>query len=83
MKTLEERVDAMEERLARGDSRMSAIERDIRENTTSTNRVLEIVVMGEGFFRVMGHIGRILKWALAIGASIAAIIAAWKSGATP
>jgi len=83
MKTLEERVDAMEERLARGDSRMSAIERDIRENTTSTNRVLEIVIMGEGFFKVMGKIGIVLKWAFAIGASAAAMIAAIKSGAKP
>jgi hypothetical protein len=82
MKTLEERVDAMEERLARGDSRMGALERNLAANTSATEEVLEIVRMGKGFFAVLGKIGIFVKWGFAIAASAAAIIAAIKSGNT-
>jgi hypothetical protein len=80
---LTERVETMEERLARGDSRMGAIERDMRDNTEATEEILEIVRMGKGFFKVLGHIGKFVRWALAIGAAVAAIVASIKSGHPP
>ena len=80
MKTLEERVDAMEERLARGDSRMGAIEVSLKANTMATEEIRSIVVMGKGFFRVMGAIGSMTKWVLTMGAAIGAVYAAWIHG---
>lgn len=67
----------MEERLARGDSRMGAIERDIRENTDATAEILEIVRMGKSFFKVLGHAGRALKWVSTTAAACGAIWAIW------
>lgn len=83
MKTLEERVDAMEERLARGDSRMGALERSLSANTAATEEIRSIVVMGKGFFRVMGAIGSMTKWMITMGAAVGAVYAAWKHGAQP
>lgn len=61
---LEMRVTSMEETLAR-------IENDVID-------VVSIVRAGEGFFKVLGVIGRIVKWFLAIGASATAIYYAIK-----
>ena len=83
MKTLQERVEAMEERLARGDSRMGALERNLTANTVATEEIRSIVVMGKGFFRVMGAIGTMTKWVLTMCAAIGAVYAAWKHGAQP
>jgi len=75
--SLTERVETMEERLARGDSRMGAIERDIRDNTEATREVLEIVLMGKSFFRVLGHVGTAIKWISTTAAACAALWAIW------
>ena len=83
MKTLEERVDAMEERLARGDSRMGALEANLKANTSATEEIRAIVVMGKGFFRVLGAIGTMTKWMLTMGAAVGAVYAAWRHGAQP
>jgi len=74
---LETRMNAMEERLARGDSRMGAIERDIKTNTEATTKVLDIVIMGEGFFKVLGHIGNFIKWSIGLLAGAIAVWTAW------
>jgi len=68
----------MEERLARGDSRMGAIEQDIKDNTEATNEVLEIVRMGKSFFKVLGHIGNAVKWVSTMALAVGAAWAAWK-----
>lgn len=83
MKTPQERLDDMEERLARGDSRMGALERNLLANTVATEEIRAIVVMGKGFFRVMGAIGSMTKWVLTMGAAIGAVYAAWRHGAQP
>jgi len=74
---LEQRMHAMEERLARGDSRMGAIERDLKTNTAATTKVLDIVIMGEGFFKMMGHIGRLIKWTAMVVAALGGLWTAW------
>ena len=76
------RVAWIERQLEAGDRRMTSMEGDIkgiREDTNAskeaTQEVLEIVTMGKGFFKVLGHIGSVLKWLLGLGAAIAAIVA--------
>ena len=74
------RVLSIEDRLDRGDKRMGNIESDLAQNTAATNEVLEIVRMGKSFFKVCGHIGNAIKWALGIATAIGAAWAAWKHG---
>lgn len=76
-RNLEQRVEAMEIRLARGDSRMGSIERSLDANTKATTEVLDIVTMGKGFFRTMGYIGRFIKWISVLSAAVGGGWAAW------
>ena len=76
-RNLEQRVESMEFRLARGDSRMGAIERSLDENTTKTTEVLEIVTMGKSFFRVAGQLANGIKWSIGLVAASVAVWTAW------
>ena len=74
------RVVSIEDRLDRGDKRMGSIEGELAANTAATKEVLEIVTMGRSFFKVIGHIGNLVKWSLGGAAAFAAAYAAWKQG---
>jgi hypothetical protein len=65
------------------DAKVVSLEKKVDTNNKQTAEILEIVQLAKGFFRVLGIIGKFVKWSLAIGASIAAIWAAWKSGHVP
>lgn len=74
------KVLTIEERLTRGDARMGTIETELAANTAATQEVLEIVSMGKGFFKVLGHIGNAVKWTLGIATAVGAAWATWKHG---
>ena len=76
-RNLEQRVEAMEFRLARGDSRMGAIERSLEVNTKATTEVLEIVTMGKSFFRILGQLANGIKWSIGLLAGAIAVWTAW------
>jgi hypothetical protein len=61
------------------EQRLDKVERELEQNTAATNEVLEIVRMGKSFFRVLGVVGQVIKWAVAVGASALALWSAWKS----
>ena len=48
-------------------------------NAASTARVLEIVTMAEGFFRVLGWTGVVTKWFVSITAAAAGVYFAWRA----
>lgn len=78
------KVLSIEDRLERGDKRMGAIEQSLADNTAATREVLEIVIMGRSFFKVLGWIGKGIKIAAGIAAPCIAAYAAWKhSGGNP
>lgn len=52
----------------------------LEKNTSETSEILEILRMGKSFFKFAGLFGRFIKWALAIGASVAGILAAMHFG---
>ena len=72
-------VLTMQERLNRNDAQLAEMKESLEKNTTVTNEIYEIVLMGKSFFRVAGYIGVGVKWILAAGAATAAIWGAWKS----
>ena len=61
------------------EQRLDKVEKELETNTKATNEVLEIVRMGKSFFRVLGVVGQVIKWAVAVGASALALWSAWKS----
>ena len=63
-------VLTMQQRLDKGDKRMGNIEADLSINTAATNEVLEIVRMGKSFFKVVGWLGKGVKWTASIVAAI-------------
>lgn len=67
-------VRQMQVQLKEGDSRMGQIEADLKTNTAATNEVLEIVRMGRSFFKVLGWIGKGVKW---IAGMVTAIGGIW------
>jgi hypothetical protein len=69
-----ERLELMEERLAKGDERMDRMEKTQEELAESVSKVLEIVQMAEGFFKVLGHLGTAIKF---VGTTVAAIAGLW------
>jgi len=72
------------DQLAAGKTRMDVLETMLVKNNADTKKVLEIVTMGENFFKVLGWIGEKLKTILALGGLISAFLY-WAShwGAKP
>lgn len=67
--------------------RVGRLEKGLADNTAATARVeentaemVEMFRSAKGGFRVLGYIGQIVKWALAVGASAAAIWFTIKGG---
>ncbi len=72
--------DDIERRFVAGTARMDRIEAMIMANTADTAEVLEILRLGKSFFKVIGHLGSLIKWATAVGAPVVAFYYAIKGG---
>jgi hypothetical protein len=84
--TIEERLQVMEDRLARGSARMRRIETSVDENTAMTRanaemtrEVLELMQAAKAGFRVAGWVGTALRGAGKLAAAIAGIWALWQA----
>ena len=67
--------------------RVGKLEQSMAENTAATNRIesnvseiVDLFRLSKGGFRVLGHIGSVLKWVMGIAASIAALWFTIKGG---
>lgn len=67
--------------------RVGRLEKGLADNTAATARVeentaemIDLFRSAKGGFKVLGYIGQIVKWALAVGASAAAIWFTIKGG---
>jgi hypothetical protein len=70
----------LEARFHASSERMQRLEQKIDGNSADTREVLDILHAGKGFFRVVGWIGNVVKWAAAIGAPLIAFYYAVKQG---
>jgi len=81
------RFEAIEGRLDRGSDRMRSIELELRENTTTTREVRDLLEIGRSGFKVLGWFGKAVKWfgglAAAGGALWTAIYMATHGGKPP
>lgn len=59
------------------DDRMKAIEDELRENTTVTREVKELMEIGRSGFKVLGWIGVLAKWISAIAGAALALWGLW------
>lgn len=76
-------MEELEARFAAGTERMRRLEDKIDGNSADTREVLDILHAGKGFFKVVGWIGSMVKWAAAIGAPLIAFYYALKHGGRP
>lgn len=73
---LEMRVRTLEEE-------MRLLRASTERNAESTAKVLEIITMAEGFFKVLGYLGSGAKWVGSIGVMVGTAYAAWKGWRQP
>ena len=71
---LDRRIKEHTEQLANGQIRMDTLETMMVKNNADTGKVLEIVTMGENFFKVLGWFGEKLKTILALGGAVSAFV---------
>ena len=76
-------MDDLDARFLAGSERMKRLEDKIDGNSADTKEVLDILHAGKGFFKVVGWIGNVVKWAAAIGAPLVAFWFALKHGGKP
>lgn len=67
--------------------RVGKLEASMSENTAATHRIasdvseiVDLFRVSKGGFKVLGHIGSVLKWAAGIAASVAALWFTLKGG---
>ena len=68
----------MEAQFDHGNERMKRIEHLLASNNEATEKVREIVVMGESLFKLMGYMGNGIKWTAGVGTACAGIWYAFK-----
>lgn len=73
---LEMRVHTLEQE-------MRLLRESTERNAESTAKVLEIITMAEGFFKVLGYMGSGVKWLGSIGVLAGSMYAAWKGWGKP
>lgn len=73
------RIGEIERRMNLNAENIESIKINLKNNTTATDEVLEIIRMGKSFFKFAGIIGAFLKWAVAIAAGVGAAYVAWKT----
>jgi hypothetical protein len=67
------RFQEIEAQLAKGGRRMEAIERELRDNTSVTREVRELMELGRSGFKVLGWLGVAAKWVGSLAAAAAAV----------
>lgn len=67
------RFESIEDRLDKGSERMKAIELELRDNTTTTREVRDLLEIGRSGFKVLGWMGVLAKWIAAVAGAAAAI----------
>jgi hypothetical protein len=70
---LRDRVGNLEAGLAENTRMTKAIRDEMETNSADTSELLQMFRDARGGFRVLGLMGQILKWMLAIGASAVAL----------
>jgi len=84
LESVEKRMEAkMHIELKAGTERMDRIEQKLDENCKDTAEVLDILRLGKSFFKVIGHIGSLIKWLAIVGAPVAAFYFTLKNGGKP
>jgi len=72
------RIMDIESQLDRGDERMERIETDVAVMKGQVAEVYEILSAAKGFFKVLGWIGKAVKWAVGVGTAFIALWALFK-----
>lgn len=70
------------ERAAQG-RRMTALETAVTDNTALTVEIRDWLSTGRGFFKVLGWIGKAVKWSIPVLASIYGAYWTWTHGGVP
>lgn len=70
-------IMGIEKRLYAGQERMERIEAKLDANSAKTDEVHEIISVAKGFFKVLGWIGKGVKWLTVVGAFVGGVWAAW------
>ena len=65
------------QRFSELEARMKALEVELRENTTTTREVRELMEVARSGFKVLGWLGIAAKWITAIAGAAAALWALW------
>lgn len=69
----------VQRQLAGGDTRMTGIETELRNNNTLMAEVRDILSFARTGLRVLGVIGTAVQWLAKIAAGAAALYAAWQA----
>lgn len=69
----ERRKDQSSRRFMEIELRLNNLERKVDENIMMTSGVFEIVDTGKSFFKVLGLIGNVVKWAGGVAVAVGAI----------
>jgi len=77
---IEQRFEAGSARMGRIEVTQQAMKVEQSEMRAEVSEVLEILRLGKSFFKVIGHLGSLIKWAAAVGAPVVAFYYALKAG---
>lgn len=69
---LELRVNALE-------NEMHLLRKTSESTVEKMDQLLDIVTMGEGFFKALKWIGILIKWAVGVGAALVGAYVAWRA----
>lgn len=78
--TVPGQLEAIHQRLERGDKRMASIEAEVSKNTAITAEIKEILDAARLGFKVLGGLGVALKWAAGIAAALGTLWAIFHNG---
>ena len=70
------RLADIDQRLARGDTRMASIEADLAGNTAITREIRDLMDAARAGLRMLGGIGQVAKWAGMVATAAVAIYTA-------
>jgi hypothetical protein len=70
---LRDRVGRLEVGLAENTAATRRIEASALRNELDTSEMLDLFRSARGGFKVLGHVGSLIKWAAAVGASLVAL----------
>jgi len=77
---LQAQVEAVKTQLEKAHTKIDCLESKLDDNTQKTDRIFEIVAMGEGFFKGVKFTGKWLRKAIMwVVPPIAAVIGLWQA----